>query len=64
MDASQYEINQELEEALFKYEEQRLLQKDISLESFLLSYPALKDQLPKAIQIPNQQAKLSQIKKR
>ena len=50
MDPSQYEINQELEEALFKYEEQRLLQKDISLESFLQSYPNLKDQLRKAIQ--------------
>ena len=50
MDLSKYEINQELEEALFKFEEQRLLQKDISLESFLLSYPALKDQLPKAIE--------------
>ena len=50
MDASRYEINPELEEALFKYEEQRALQKDISLESFLQSYPNLKDQLPKAIE--------------
>jgi WD40 repeat protein len=50
MDPSRYEINEELEEALFEYEEQRLLQKDISLESFLQSYPALKDQLPKAIE--------------
>ena len=50
MDASRHEINEELEEALFEYEEQRLLQKDISLESFLQSYPTLKDQLPKAIE--------------
>ena len=50
MDASRYEINPDLEEALFKYEEQRALQKDISLESFLQSYPNLKDQLPKAIE--------------
>ena len=50
MDPSQYEINQKLEEALLKYEEQLLLQKDISLENFLESYPALKDQLPKAVQ--------------
>ena len=50
MDASRHEINEELEEALFEYEEQRLLQKDIPLESFLQSYPTLKDQLPKAIE--------------
>ncbi|MCY2940152.1 MAG: serine/threonine protein kinase [Planctomycetota bacterium] len=50
MDGSRYEINPELEEALFKYEEQRVLQKDISLEFFLQSYPTLKDQLQKAIQ--------------
>jgi len=50
MDASRHEINEELEEALFEYEEQRLLQKDISLESFLQSYSSLKDQLPKAIE--------------
>jgi hypothetical protein len=34
MDASRHEINEELEEALFEYEEQRLLQKDISPSGF------------------------------
>lgn len=50
MDPTRSEINHELEKALLKYEEQRLLQKDVSLESFLDSFPALKDQLPKAIE--------------
>ena len=50
MDPAQSKINQELEEALFKYEEQRLFQKGMSLETFLESYPALKDQLPKALE--------------
>ena len=49
MDFAQSKINQKLEEALFSWEEQRLFQKEIPLESLLLSYPALNKELPKAI---------------
>ena len=50
MDFAQSKMNQELEEALFSWEEQRLFQKEIPLESLLLSYPALNKNLPKAIE--------------
>ena len=50
MDFAQSKMNQELEEALFSWEEQRLFQKEISLETLLLSYPALNKNLPRAIE--------------
>ena len=49
MDFAQSKMKQELEEALFSWEEQRLFQKEIPLESLLLSYPALNTELPRAI---------------
>ena len=49
MDFAQSKMKQELEEALFSWEEQRLFQKEIPLESLLLSYPALNKNLPRAI---------------
>ena len=42
MDFAQSKMNHELEEALFSWEEQRLLQKEIPLEFILLSYPCIK----------------------
>ncbi|NBY02101.1 MAG: hypothetical protein EBQ87_09005, partial [Planctomycetes bacterium] len=50
MDFARSKFNQELEEALFSWEEQRLFQKEISLESLLVSYPGLKKDLPKALE--------------
>jgi serine/threonine protein kinase len=50
MDFAQSKMNQELEEALFSWEEQRLFQKEIPLETLLLSYPALNKNLPRAIE--------------
>ena len=50
MDFAQSKMKQELEEALFSWEEQRLFQKEIPLESLLLSYPALNTELPRAIE--------------
>ena len=50
MDFAQSKMNQELEEALFSWEEQRLFQKEIPLETLLLSYPALNKNLPKSIE--------------
>ena len=50
MDFAQSKMKQELEEALFSWEEQRLFQKEIPLESLLLSYPALNKNLPRAIE--------------
>ena len=49
MDSNQLKINHELEEALFKWEEERQSNKDLSLETFLQSYPAIREELELAI---------------
>ncbi len=50
MDPAQSNLDQELEEALYQWEQVRLLQKDIALESFLQSYPTIINELRSAIE--------------